>query len=245
MHLIRENIASLYEQIASLLREEIQQGRFEPTGKLPSEAALCLRFGVSRVTVRLALARLEQEGTVARKQGKGTYAAGKQLRHGLDQLRSFHESLLQQGLQAEMRLLSREIVDAPGGALSVMGDEDGRCLRLLRLHLLDGAPLAVGRSYLPLLMDAADRERMERTPSYAILRELTGQAVARADLAIKVGQADAELAPALEVVEGAPLLVMERSSYFADGACCDRSQFYIRPERYEFVIKTSFAQAGG
>lgn len=245
MHLIRENIASLYEQIASLLREEIQQGRFEPTGKLPSEAALCLRFGVSRVTVRLALARLEQEGTVARKQGKGTYAAGKQLRHGLDQLRSFHESLLQQGLQAEMRLLSREIVDAPGGALSVMGDEDGRCLRLLRLHLLDGAPLAVGRSYLPLLMDAADRERMERTPSYAILQELTGQAVARADLAIKVGQADAELATALEVVEGAPLLVMERSSYFADGACCDRSQFYIRPERYEFVIKTSFAQAGG
>ncbi|CAN7598934.1 GntR family transcriptional regulator [Duganella sp. LjRoot269] len=245
MHLIRENIASLYEQIASLLREEIQQGRFEPTGKLPSEAALCLRFGVSRVTVRLALARLEQEGTVARKQGKGTYAAGKQLRHGLDQLRSFHESLLQQGLQAEMRLLSREIVDAPGGALSVMGDEDGRCLRLQRLHLLDGAPLAVGRSYLPLLMNAADRERMERTPSYAILQELTGQAVARADLAIKVGQADAELAPALEVVEGAPLLVMERSSYFADGACCDRSQFYIRPERYEFVIKTSFAQAGG
>ena len=245
MHLIRENIASLYEQIASLLREEIQQGRFEPTGKLPSEAALCLRFGVSRVTVRQSLAKLEQEGTVARKQGKGTYAAGKQLRHGLDQLRSFHESLLQQGLQAEMRLLSREIVDAPGGALRVMGDEEGRCLRLLRLHLLDGAPLAVGRSYLPLLMGAADRERMERTPSYAILRELTGQAVARADLAIKVGQADAELAPALEVAEGAPLLVMERSSYFADGACCDRSQFYIRPERYEFVIKTSFAQAGG
>src|ERR1700741_4690467 len=127
MHLIRENIASLYEQIASLLREEIQQGRFEPTGKLPSEAVLCLRFGVSRVTVRLALARLEQEGTVARKQGKGNYAAGRQVRHGLAQLRSFHESLLQQGLQAEMRLLSREIVDAPGGALSVMGDEEGRC----------------------------------------------------------------------------------------------------------------------
>jgi GntR family transcriptional regulator len=245
MHLIRENIASLYEQIASLLREEIQQGRFEPTGKLPSEAALCLRFGVSRVTVRLALAKLEQDGTVVRKQGKGTYAAGKQLRHGLDQLRSFHESLLRQGLRAEMRLLSREIVEAPGGALSVMGDEEGRCLRLLRLHLVDGAPLAVGRSYLPLLMQTADRERMARTPSYAILQELTGQAVARADLAIKVGQADADLAPALELEQGAPLLVMERSSYFADGACCDRSQFYIRPERYEFVISTSFAQAAG
>jgi GntR family transcriptional regulator len=245
MHLIRENIASLYAQIASLLGEEIKQGSFEPSGKLPSEAALCERFGVSRVTVRLALDRLEADGAVERKQGKGTYATGKQLRHGLDHLRSFHESLLLQGLKAEMRLLSREIVDAPGGAPSLMGDEQGSCLRLERLHLVDGEPLAVGRSYLPLLMGEADWGRMERQPAYAILRELTGQDVARADLAIKVGLADAALAMALKVELGAPLLVMARSSYFADGACCDRSQFYIRPERYEFSIKTSFAPAGG
>jgi len=241
MHLIRENIASLYEQIASLLADEIRQGSFEPSGKLPSEAALCLRFGVSRVTVRLALARLEADGAVERKQGKGTYATGKQLRHGLDHLRSFHESLLLQGLQAEMRLLSREVVDAPGGALSVMGDEQGSCLRLERLHLVDGEPLAVGRSYLPVLMAEMEWERMESRPAYAILRELTGQDVACADLAIKVGQADAALAKALRVERGAPLLVMARSSYFADGVCCDRSQFYIRPERYEFSLKTSFA----
>jgi GntR family transcriptional regulator len=241
MHLIRENIASLYEQIALLLADEIRQGSFEPSGKLPSEAALCLRFGVSRVTVRLALARLEADGAVERKQGKGTYATGKQLRHGLDHLRSFHESLLLQGLQAEMRLLSREVVDAPGGALSVMGDEQGSCLRLERLHLVDGEPLAVGRSYLPVLMAEMQWERMESRPAYAILRELTGQDVARADLAIKVGQADAALAKALRVERGAPLLVMARSSYFADGVCCDRSQFYIRPERYEFSLKTSFA----
>jgi GntR family transcriptional regulator len=241
MHLIRENIASLYEQIASLLADEIRHGSFEPSGKLPSEAALCLRFGVSRVTVRLALARLEDDGVVERKQGKGTYATGKQLRHGLDHLRSFHESLLLQGLQAEMRLLSRKVVDAPGGALSVMGDEQGSCLRLERLHLVDGEPLAVGRSYLPVLMAEMEWERMESRPAYAILRELTGQDVARADLAIKVGQADAALAKALRVERGAPLLVMARSSYFTDGVCCDRSQFYIRPERYEFSLKTSFA----
>lgn len=245
MHLIRENIASLYEQIASLLSEEIRRGSFEPSGKLPSEAALCLRFGVSRVTVRLALARLEADGAVERKQGKGTYAAGKQLRHGLDHLRSFHESLLRQGLRAEMRLLSREIVDAPGGAPTLMGDEQGRCLRLERLHLVDGEPLAVGRSYLPLPMAEMEWERMQRQPAYALLRELTGQDVARADLAIKVGQADAALAKALQVERGAPLLVMARSSYFADGVCCDRSQFYIRPERYEFSLKTSFAAGGG
>ena len=242
--LIRENIASLYEQIAAQLRAEIQQGRFEPTGKLPSEAALCERFGVSRVTVRLALGRLEEEGAVERKQGKGTYAAGKQLRHGLDHLRSFHESLLLQGLKAEMRLLSREVVAAPDD-MNEMGDEHGRCLRLQRLHLVDGAPLAVGRSYLPARLGALSWERIEKQPAYALLQELTGQAVARADLAIKVGQADAALAQALEVEQGAPLLLMERTSYFADGTCCDRSQFYIRPERYEFVIRTSFAPAGG
>lgn len=243
MNLVRENIASLYEQIAALLREEIKRGVFEPSGRLPSEAALCERFNVSRVTVRLALGRLEQDGAVERKQGKGTYASGKQLRHGLNHLRSFHESLREQGLNAEMRLLSRAVVALPDG-IELLGQRGGECLLLQRLHLVDGAPLAVGRNYLPLFMNDMDSQRMERQPAYAILRELTGQAVSHADLAIKVGQADAELAQALQLDEGAPLLLMERSSYLANEQCCDRSQFYIRPERYAFVLKTSFAPAG-
>jgi GntR family transcriptional regulator len=242
MSLVRENVASLYEQIASLLREEIGNGLYEPTGKLPSEADLCARFDVSRVTVRLALAKLDDEGVVERKQGKGTYAMGKQLRHGLDHLRSFHDSLVMQGLDPEMRLLSREIVEVPQHLRKLLGGRRRRCLLLQRLHLVDGEPIALGRSHLPAEVEKIDWETTERQPTYSILETLTGMRVARADLSIKVGKCDAELAAVLGLQIGMPLLLMERTSYFSNGACCDHSTFYIRPERYAFVMKTSFAQ---
>ena len=162
MPLIRENIASLYEQIASLLREEISSGLYEPSGKLPSEAALCRRFAVSRVTVRLALGKLSDERVVERKQGKGTYAMGKQLRHGLDHLRSFHDSLLMQGLKAGMRLLSRDVVPVPERLRTLIGAGEKHCLLLQRLHLVDGEPMALGRSYLPLEVQTVSWETTER-----------------------------------------------------------------------------------
>lgn len=243
MDLQRENSASLQQQIVALLREEIERGSYEPTGRLPSEAALCARFGVSRVTVRLALAKLSGEGSVERKQGKGTYAAGKRVRHGLDQLRSFHESLLMQGFDASMRLLARAVVAAPERvrALALEGAQDGRCLLLERLHLVDGAPIALGRNYLPPALDVLASERIAQQPAYAILAELTGMPVVRAEITIEVGLAEADVAAALGVAAGSALLVMERASYFTDDRCCDCSVFYIRPERYAFVVKTAFA----
>lgn len=81
MTLVRDDATSLYEQIATTLRDEIEQGVYEPTGKLPSEAQLSERFQVSRVTVRLALDRLADARIVERKQGKGTFAAKQRLRH--------------------------------------------------------------------------------------------------------------------------------------------------------------------
>jgi GntR family transcriptional regulator len=246
MPLIRENVASLYEQIASLLREEIGSGLYEPSGKLPSEAELCTRFSVSRVTVRLALAKLDDEGVVERKQGKGTYAKGKQLRHGLDRLRSFHDSLVMLGLNPEMRLVSRDIISIPKHLRSLLGAGDRkRCLLLQRLHVVDGEPIALGRSHLPIEVQKISWEMTEQQPTYSILEKMTGMQVARADLTIKVGQTDVELAAALGLKVGAPLLLMERTSYFSNGACCDHSTFYIRPERYAFVMQTSFAQAQG
>jgi GntR family transcriptional regulator len=59
---------------------------------------------------------------------------------------------------------------------------------------------------------------------------------ARADLAIRAQQADQVLAEMLGVKRGAALLVLERTSYYSSGACCDRSTFFIRPERYAFVL---------
>ena len=65
MTLVREDATSLYAQIAATLRDEMDRGVYEPTGRLPSENELGERFSVSRVTVRLAVGCLADEGLVS------------------------------------------------------------------------------------------------------------------------------------------------------------------------------------
>ena len=64
---------SLHRQLFLVLREEISRGVFGDTGALPKEEALCERFGVSRITVRRALADLAALGLVERRHGRGTF----------------------------------------------------------------------------------------------------------------------------------------------------------------------------
>ncbi|MDQ7968865.1 MAG: GntR family transcriptional regulator [Oxalicibacterium faecigallinarum] len=238
--LVRKNVTSLYEQIASHLREEALSGIFDPSGKLPSEAELMARFDVSRVTVRLALKKLEDERVVERKQGKGTYVAGRQVRHALDALRSFHDSLLMQGLQPTMQLLAKDLIPVPKELSVRFGRRVTHCTFMQRLHLVDGEPIAVGGSYLPQAVADLPWEEAEMLPNYTILRKLDGQGVARADVAVRAQLADRQMAKLLQIKTGSAVLVMTRISCFANGDCCDYSTFYIRPERYEFVASCTF-----
>jgi DNA-binding LacI/PurR family transcriptional regulator len=52
---------------------EIAAGQFAPSGRLPSEAQLVKRFGVSRPTVGRALRELQDQGLVDRRVGAGTF----------------------------------------------------------------------------------------------------------------------------------------------------------------------------
>ncbi|CUH40221.1 Putative L-lactate dehydrogenase operon regulatory protein [Jannaschia seosinensis] len=57
------------------LSELLASGEVPVDGRLPAERDLAERFSVSRAKLRLALDRLEKEGTIYRRQGRGTFAA--------------------------------------------------------------------------------------------------------------------------------------------------------------------------
>ena len=57
----------VHEQVLRL----IVRGEFPRERKLPTEAELCTRFGVSRTVVRAALIRLREEGHLRSQQGSG------------------------------------------------------------------------------------------------------------------------------------------------------------------------------
>jgi GntR family transcriptional regulator len=240
MPIVRDNATALYRQIAARLRDEIAGGRYDPSGRLPSEAEIGALFGVSRVTVRLALDELTRNGLIERRKGKGTFVAGKEVRHELDTLRSFHESLVLQGLNASMRISSLDTIATPDAMARELGPAWKTCLMLKRLHLVDDEPIALGHTLLPAALASLSRAEIESRPTYAIVSAVAGLEVERAHVTIGAITADLDLGTILNVPRAAALLVMERTSWFTDNTPAERSTFYIRPERYRFVMNSYF-----
>ena len=60
-----------YVQVIDALRRKLDSGELQPGNQLPSEAELCAMFRVSRTVVRQALMKLENEGLVTKRKGKG------------------------------------------------------------------------------------------------------------------------------------------------------------------------------
>ena len=63
----------VYQQIAAILRAQIEAGELVPDRPIPSEAVLMQRYGVARETARKAVRVLVGEGLVYVVQGRGAY----------------------------------------------------------------------------------------------------------------------------------------------------------------------------
>ena len=66
-------MAIKYLQLAATLRTDIGEGVYRASGRLPTEMQLAERYGVSRQTVRQALAVLCSEGLIEKRQGSGSH----------------------------------------------------------------------------------------------------------------------------------------------------------------------------
>ncbi len=76
VRLNREASEPLHEQLYRQIRDELEAGDFEhASSRLPSSRALALDLGVSRLTVKLAFAKLRAEGYLRARKGSGTFVA--------------------------------------------------------------------------------------------------------------------------------------------------------------------------
>src|SRR5215216_2846463 len=93
-----------YRAIEEYLRALVEGAG--PGDPLPSEAELCERFSVSRMTVRQALQELTNDGLIERRRGQGTFVAHRPVHRRPGVFLSFTEEMNRRGMQATSRLLS-------------------------------------------------------------------------------------------------------------------------------------------
>ena len=160
----------VYRELADILRRELadyQAGDF-----LPAEVQLAERFGVNRHTLRRAIDELVFEGSLLRRQGKGTQVLERPLIYPMAADSAYSQSLSAQGLGVEAVLLKRRYCFASREEAQHLGlAEMAPMIELQTLRKLDHQPVSLIRhrycaSHAPLLADYTGgslRQYLQRT----------------------------------------------------------------------------------
>src|SRR5581483_7125335 len=102
----RSNPTPLYEQIKTILREQIAMGELKPGNSLPTENELCQTYHVSRITVVKALSDLSHDGLIHRVQGKGSIVNSAPIRSVMDRILGFTETMRLNGRTPRSTVIS-------------------------------------------------------------------------------------------------------------------------------------------
>jgi GntR family transcriptional regulator len=209
-----------YYQLRQLLERAVGSGALAIGDKIPTEAALCERYSVSRTVVRQALSDLERTGLVTRVKGRGTFVAPPKVSEFVAQsLTSLHEDLTGRGERLETKVLRLEIEPvSPHVAQMLQLPESEQIVLLERLRFLRGEPLVVTTAHMPYSLCAPILELdMSGRSLFGTYERELGYKLHRGTRAIESRAASAEVARHLGVAEGAPVLVFSGVTYLEDG----------------------------
>lgn len=222
----------LYRQLADALSQQVP--RLPPQTPLPSERKLSDALGLSRVTVRRALDELAADGLLLRRQGARTVQATR-LEKALSSLTGFSDELRARGQVPGQKWLARQtVLPTPAEAMALDLSASDAIVRLVRVRLADGAPIAIERAAVP--QSVLPSGELVAESLYQALNEHDARPV-RGVQRIRAGlmtRADAEQ---LDSAPGSPLLIVERRCFLADGRPVEFTETRYDGERYDFLTE--------
>lgn len=236
--------APLWYQIAERLREAIKQGAFAAGDVLPSEAHLNEVFGVSRATSRASLDRLEQDGLIIRRSGKGSIVLRARVDQPINEMSGFAEDMRRRGLRPSYDTREAGRTRAPAEVADALELEPGALVfRSHRLLKADDAPIGVAVSWLsPSLfrnVEPPSVEELNRGSLYDWLGRNCAVSITRAREFIEAAVADRKMADTLEVPVNSALLIARRQSFGANGQPVEYAVLNFRADRYRFHIEVA------
>ncbi len=230
-------VLPIYLQIEEELAERIEAGELAPGERLPTERFLAESLGVSRMTVRAALARLEQRGLITRHQGSGTFVAEPKVRQDTSHLRSFFEASLGQGLVPASRVIERAEILATRHLSQELELRIGEPVyKVVRVRSVAGVPVVLETSFFPARIVPGLLELdLEGSSIYRLMDQHYGARPVRARQALEpiaAGTLEAEL---LGVAVGSPLMLVERTAWDGLGRAVEHARDLYRGDRSRFV----------
>lgn len=226
--------APLYRRLQGALRDAIVARLLKPQQALPPERDLATDFAVSRITVRKAIDGLVSEGLLTRRQGAGTFVAGR-VEKQFAKLSSFSEDMTARGRTSHSRWLSRsEGAVTPDEALTLGLSPGTAVYRFSRIRYADDLAMALEQSTIPAF--GLPSSAAVDSSLYAAL-ETNGMRPVRALQRLRAVLFDEAQAELLQVEAGTPGLFIERRGFLEDGRTIEMTQSWYRGDTYDFVAE--------
>jgi GntR family transcriptional regulator len=227
-----------YLQIRAVLLRRLQD-EFAPGDRFPTEAALCEEFGVSRETIREALAAFEEQGLIVR--GRGTGAIVRRRPEAVIERRvtGLVEDFAELNRDTYAKLITAEVRSAQEREARALSVAPGSPIYFIRrLRILDGAPLVVHDAYLPVEYGVPlARRDLSRTSIQRELRSCLGEIPIEDFQEIDAGIVDPQFADLLSVPISGPLLQMRRRHIDSAGKPVVFFVSWFRSDRYYATVK--------
>lgn len=228
-----------------LLRDEISNGVFKQGARLPGEHKLAESFDVSRITIRRALDALAADGWIEKKPGAGSVvrATNQDNRRLSADFATLIPYLVQMDKNTTARLLSFSYHRAPSAVAEALGLEEGaEVQKAVRVRSLEGQTFSHLTTYVPkeiaLSYDEAD---LATQPLFRLL-ERSGVSVQSARQSVTAAMATPDVADALGISVGAPLLYVQRIVRDAEGQGVEHLSALYRPDL--FRLEMDLARVG-
>jgi GntR family transcriptional regulator len=229
---------SLRHLIADTLRSRVQAGELRAGSRLPSEPDLARSLGVSRSSLRGAIALLEEDGLLRRAHGSGTYVTHKPLLRN-DLSRNFSVSALigATGLEPGTEHGCAALEPAPGQVATAFGVSEGTSLSVLRrVRTADGRAVVDTTDWCrPEVLDPVALSDLADGSLYQALGA-RGLSVHHGVASLHPTLAPAEVAKRLRVRAGTLLVTLFQVDSTADGVVVLVSREHHLADAFEFSL---------
>lgn len=219
-------------ELEEKLIRDIEAGIFDSeTGKLPSEPELIKKYGVTRYTLRNALSSLVAQGIVYQAQGKGTFIRKRRHNHylTLNDTTGLTVAAQHQGIEITTVSAKLSIVKAKEAQFlpeDVELDPEEELYFVERLRYLEAAPFVMEYAYYRKeIVPYLDQEIIVGS-IYNYLKESLGLNLGFSDKFIYCDECEQEVAQALQLKAGMPVLILEDEAYLAKGPLFNFSKLY-------------------
>jgi len=231
----RSSPVPLYFQVAQRLEHMIESGELPIGMRLDNEIDLADQLGLSRPTMRRAIAYLVDRGLVVRKRGLGTQIAHAKVRRQVG-LTSLFDDLAKSSRSPHTKVLSFAVEPASDALAIELGIAQGTDIYVFeRLRYAEGEPLALMRNHVPASLLRLSADELEEHGLYELLRAASiNLKIAKQSIGARA--ATAAEARVLDEARRAPLLEMTRLAYDDQGRAVEHGNHIYRASRYSFDI---------